>query len=72
MADREASPVPLEVRARLAELELELSEGKTFSSISERERCSPLSPLISRYLINTTSTTTTSTITIIRIGSVDH
>ncbi|KAJ3611602.1 hypothetical protein NHX12_021617, partial [Muraenolepis orangiensis] len=27
MADREASPIPLEVRARLAELELELSEG---------------------------------------------
>ena len=28
MAEREASPLPLEVRARLAELELELSEGK--------------------------------------------
>ncbi len=28
MADREASPIPLEIRARLAELELELSEGK--------------------------------------------
>ncbi|XP_028972168.1 disco-interacting protein 2 homolog C isoform X4 [Esox lucius] len=27
MAEREASPLPLEVRARLAELELELSEG---------------------------------------------
>ncbi|XP_051910567.1 disco-interacting protein 2 homolog C-like isoform X3 [Hippocampus zosterae] len=27
MADREASPIPLEIRARLAELELELSEG---------------------------------------------
>lgn len=29
MADRDALPLPLEVRARLAELELELSEGKT-------------------------------------------
>ena len=28
MADRETIPLPLEVRARLAELELELSEGK--------------------------------------------
>lgn len=27
MADRDALPLPLEVRARLAELELELSEG---------------------------------------------
>ncbi|KAK1884831.1 putative F-box protein, partial [Dissostichus eleginoides] len=27
MADREASPIPLEIRARLAELELELSEA---------------------------------------------
>ncbi|XP_059900721.1 disco-interacting protein 2 homolog C-like isoform X2 [Gadus macrocephalus] len=38
MADREASPVPLEVRARLAELELELSEGDITQKGYEKKR----------------------------------
>lgn len=33
MADRDALPLPLEVRARLAELELELSEGKSHAIV---------------------------------------
>ncbi|XP_051910569.1 disco-interacting protein 2 homolog C-like isoform X5 [Hippocampus zosterae] len=38
MADREASPIPLEIRARLAELELELSEGDITQKGYEKKR----------------------------------
>ncbi|KAK6293061.1 disco-interacting protein 2 homolog C isoform X1 [Coregonus clupeaformis] len=38
MAEREASPLPLEVRARLAELELELSEGDITQKGYEKKR----------------------------------
>lgn len=33
MADRDTLPLPLEVRDRLAELELELSEGKQYLNV---------------------------------------
>lgn len=61
MADREASPIPLEIRARLAELELELSEGKTLikwgrkkAQASSHPPSSSSFPSLSRYLITTT------------------
>ncbi|KAA0704650.1 Disco-interacting protein 2 -like protein C [Triplophysa tibetana] len=48
MADRDALPLPLEVRARLAELELELSEGLEASMAHERRL--PMAPSsASRY-----------------------
>ncbi|XP_072546732.1 disco-interacting protein 2 homolog C isoform X6 [Salminus brasiliensis] len=48
MADRDALPLPLEVRARLAELELELSEGLEASMAHERRP--PMGPSsASRY-----------------------
>lgn len=58
MADREASPIPLEIRARLAELELELSEGKELIKQGRKKRRLPL-PLscfrsLSRYHITAT------------------
>uniref|UniRef100_A0A6Q2XIM1 DMAP1-binding domain-containing protein n=1 Tax=Esox lucius TaxID=8010 RepID=A0A6Q2XIM1_ESOLU len=46
MAEREASPLPLEVRARLAELELELSEGDITQKGYEKKR----SKLIRAYV----------------------
>ncbi|XP_066579895.1 disco-interacting protein 2 homolog C isoform X4 [Amia ocellicauda] len=46
MADRETLPLPLEVRARLAELELELSEGDITQKGYEKKR----SKLIGAYL----------------------
>uniref|UniRef100_A0AAQ5ZD51 DMAP1-binding domain-containing protein n=1 Tax=Amphiprion ocellaris TaxID=80972 RepID=A0AAQ5ZD51_AMPOC len=46
MADREASPIPLEIRARLAELELELSEGDITQKGYEKKR----SKLIRAYV----------------------
>ncbi|XP_053468088.1 disco-interacting protein 2 homolog C isoform X2 [Ictalurus furcatus] len=46
MADRDALPLPLEVRARLAELELELSEGDITQKGYEKKRAK----LISAYL----------------------
>ena len=50
MADREASPIPLEIRARLAELELELSEGRNESEPRGKKRRLP-SFHFSRFLI---------------------
>ncbi|XP_073686686.1 disco-interacting protein 2 homolog C [Garra rufa] len=46
MADRDALPLPLEVRARLAELELELSEGDITQKGYEKKR----SKLLGAYL----------------------
>ena len=46
MADREASPIPLEIRARLAELELELSEGKKLIKWGRKKRKLPPSSLL--------------------------
>uniref|UniRef100_A0AAY4EV81 DMAP1-binding domain-containing protein n=1 Tax=Denticeps clupeoides TaxID=299321 RepID=A0AAY4EV81_9TELE len=46
MADRDALPLPLEVRARLAELELELSEGDITQKGYEKKRAK----LIGAYL----------------------
>ncbi|XP_041099601.1 disco-interacting protein 2 homolog C-like isoform X5 [Polyodon spathula] len=46
MADRDSLPLPLEVRARLAELELELSEGDITQKGYEKKR----SKLIGAYL----------------------
>ncbi|XP_038852827.1 disco-interacting protein 2 homolog C-like [Salvelinus namaycush] len=46
MAEREASPLPLDVRARLAELELELSEGDITQKGYEKKR----SKLIRAYI----------------------
>uniref|UniRef100_A0A1A8MT40 DIP2 disco-interacting protein 2 homolog A n=1 Tax=Nothobranchius pienaari TaxID=704102 RepID=A0A1A8MT40_9TELE len=46
MADREASPIPLEIRARLAELELELSEGDITQKGYEKKRSKLLAPYI--------------------------
>ncbi|XP_071001477.1 disco-interacting protein 2 homolog C-like, partial [Oncorhynchus clarkii lewisi] len=46
MAEREASPLPLDVRARLAELELELSEGDITQKGYEKKR----SKLIRAYV----------------------
>lgn len=54
MADREASPIPLEIRARLAELELELSEGKKWIKKTRGVRgrkASPLLPLLLLFLL---------------------
>ncbi|XP_069047099.1 disco-interacting protein 2 homolog C isoform X6 [Lepisosteus oculatus] len=47
MADRDTLPLPLEVRARLAELELELSEGVEPSMPQERR--TPVTPSSSRF-----------------------
>ncbi|XP_029551922.1 disco-interacting protein 2 homolog C-like [Salmo trutta] len=47
MAEREASPLPLEVRARLAELELELSEGDITQKGYEKKRSKLIRALLS-------------------------
>ncbi|KTF87384.1 hypothetical protein cypCar_00014372, partial [Cyprinus carpio] len=49
MADRDSLPLPLEVRARLAELELELSEGDITQKGYEKKR----SKLLQAYLPHT-------------------
>uniref|UniRef100_A0A671L0K5 Disco-interacting protein 2 homolog C-like n=1 Tax=Sinocyclocheilus anshuiensis TaxID=1608454 RepID=A0A671L0K5_9TELE len=49
MADRDSLPLPLEVRARLAELELELSEGDITQKGYEKKR----SKLLKAYLPHT-------------------
>ncbi|KAM6971180.1 disco-interacting protein 2 homolog C-like isoform 9-T12 [Tautogolabrus adspersus] len=54
MADREASPIPLEIRARLAELELELSEGME-GPMSHRAQLGP--PSAARFHRRRTSGT---------------
>ncbi|XP_041928744.1 disco-interacting protein 2 homolog C-like isoform X2 [Alosa sapidissima] len=46
MADRETIPLPLEVRARLAELELELSEGDITQKGYEKKRAKLLRPFL--------------------------
>uniref|UniRef100_A0AAY4ACQ2 DMAP1-binding domain-containing protein n=1 Tax=Denticeps clupeoides TaxID=299321 RepID=A0AAY4ACQ2_9TELE len=49
MADRDALPLPQEVRARLAELELELSEGDITQKGYEKRRCKLLQTYLPRY-----------------------
>nr|XP_046211528.1 disco-interacting protein 2 homolog C-like isoform X2 [Oncorhynchus gorbuscha] len=46
MAEREASPLPLDVRARLAELELELSEGDITQKGYEKKRSKLIRPYV--------------------------
>lgn len=41
MADRDPVPLPAEVRAKLAELELELSEGEYLDFTAEARRLCP-------------------------------